>query len=380
MSAFPKFLVGLIALAVLGFLGFYAGIIPNETSEELETRLQRFADEKAKTNEFSWAQVEMDGQKAIITGTAPSAEARDKLRRIVLSAEWAGGVVSGGVTKVDLANVKVAKAAPDVQTANPYTWNAIYGTKDGPVTLTGYVPSEEIRAEILAEAKALFPGGVVDELQIANGAPSDTWNLAVKQNLKALSLLDRGGITAVNTKFSLYGEVDDVARRDNVLAGLSSFVPNYTSDADISAPEPVIIAEPAPVVEEPPAPEPQLAIDTCQADFNEILKDKINFASSRAVINSSSYPVLDKLAALSKKCTGYNVEIQGHTDSSGPAEMNMKLSQMRANAVLAYLTSKGVDVTHFTAKGYGEDKWIGDNRTAAGRAANRRIEFKVTAN
>ena len=69
------------------------------------------------------------------------------------------------------------------------------------------------------------------------------------------------------------------------------------------------------------------------------------------------------------------IEIQGHTDSSGSADLNRALSMLRAEAVREYLIGKGIDPARMTAVGYGEDLPIGDNATAEGRAMNRRVEL-----
>ena len=71
------------------------------------------------------------------------------------------------------------------------------------------------------------------------------------------------------------------------------------------------------------------------------------------------------------------LEVQGHTDGAGLADQNRKLSQKRAEAVVKYLATKGVDPARLSAKGYGPDKPIADNKTAVGRAKNRRVEFIV---
>ena len=73
------------------------------------------------------------------------------------------------------------------------------------------------------------------------------------------------------------------------------------------------------------------------------------------------------------------VEVGGHTDSQGNDNFNLKLSQNRANSVRAYLIKQGVAPDRMTAKGYGENVMIADNRTADGRAQNRRVEFVITA-
>jgi len=73
------------------------------------------------------------------------------------------------------------------------------------------------------------------------------------------------------------------------------------------------------------------------------------------------------------------VEIQGHTDSVGPDDFNLKLSQWRAESVRKYLIGRGITEDRMDPKGYGENVPIADNRTDAGRSQNRRVEFVITA-
>ena len=67
------------------------------------------------------------------------------------------------------------------------------------------------------------------------------------------------------------------------------------------------------------------------------------------------------------------MELQGHTDSTGPADYNMKLSQRRADSVRDYLIGRGVNADQLVAKGYGMTQPVQPNTTKAGRAANRRV-------
>jgi len=67
----------------------------------------------------------------------------------------------------------------------------------------------------------------------------------------------------------------------------------------------------------------------------------------------------------------------GHTDNTGKVETNKALSQKRADAVKAYLVSKNIAESRLTATGMGQDEPIADNKTAAGRAKNRRVELKL---
>lgn len=103
----------------------------------------------------------------------------------------------------------------------------------------------------------------------------------------------------------------------------------------------------------------------------------INFETGSAKIKKTSFKLLDEAVALFKQYGNLRVEISGHTDDQGPDDMNLKLSQERAEAVRAYLVDKGLDPARFGALGYGETRPVATNKTGTGRAQNRRIEFKI---
>jgi len=104
----------------------------------------------------------------------------------------------------------------------------------------------------------------------------------------------------------------------------------------------------------------------------------INFENGKAVITASSFKSLDDLATLLNTYPGASVEIQGHTDNNGTPEANKTLSQDRANAVKRYLAAGGVAEARMTAVGYGQEMPIADNATPAGKAKNRRVDFKLS--
>ncbi len=104
----------------------------------------------------------------------------------------------------------------------------------------------------------------------------------------------------------------------------------------------------------------------------------IEFETGKANIKKKSYPLLNQIANIFIENKDYIVEVQGHTDNTGKYELNKELSEKRANAVRDYLIAQGVDFQRMTAVGYGPDVPIADNKTKAGRAKNRRVEFKIT--
>ncbi|MBA3260237.1 MAG: OmpA family protein, partial [Gemmatimonadales bacterium] len=102
----------------------------------------------------------------------------------------------------------------------------------------------------------------------------------------------------------------------------------------------------------------------------------ILFDTGKSEVKPESTPTLKQIAAALKEHPELKVEIQGHTDNVGKADANLKLSQARAEAVKSSLTSEyGVGAGQLSAKGYGDTKPSGDNKSSEGRANNRRVEL-----
>ncbi len=109
-----------------------------------------------------------------------------------------------------------------------------------------------------------------------------------------------------------------------------------------------------------------------------LVLEGVYFETGKAVLKPESQSALDRVAESLTGNPEVKVEIGGHTDNTGSKATNVRLSAARANAVRDYLIGKGVDAGRLTAKGYGPDKPVADNKTVAGRAANRRVELTKT--
>jgi outer membrane protein OmpA-like peptidoglycan-associated protein len=103
----------------------------------------------------------------------------------------------------------------------------------------------------------------------------------------------------------------------------------------------------------------------------------INFAFMSATITAGSRPALDRAVAVFLEFPSVRVEISGHTDSTGALAYNHDLSRRRAESVKRYLVEHGIDAARIQTRGAGPDEPIDTNRSAAGRAKNRRIEFDL---
>jgi outer membrane protein OmpA-like peptidoglycan-associated protein len=107
----------------------------------------------------------------------------------------------------------------------------------------------------------------------------------------------------------------------------------------------------------------------------------VTFGFDKSVLTAADQAQLDQVASSLASARGYILEITGGTDSVGDAEYNYKLSERRADAVVAYLSTKyNIPPHKFYLIGIGKDQAVADNKTAAGRAQNRRVEVKLMSN
>ena len=139
------------------------------------------------------------------------------------------------------------------------------------------------------------------------------------------------------------------------------------------APAPAPAAAPAPA----PAPAPAAAAPAAPTSSKVTYAADAFFDFDKAVLKPEGKAKLDDLAS---KVQGINLEViiaVGHTDSVGSDAYNQKLSVRRAEAVKAYLVSKGIEKNRVYTEGKGEKQPIADNRTREGRAKNRRVEVEV---
>lgn len=144
--------------------------------------------------------------------------------------------------------------------------------------------------------------------------------------------------------------------------------------AAAAPPPPPVVAAPAPC--NPPA---GFQMDAnCHIIDQKVVVRAVDFEYNSAQLTGPARQTLDDVGAALATQPGLTVEIQGYTDSTGPAEYNLRLSQRRAESVQQYLISKGVNGSMLTARGYGKDNPVASNATAEGRAQNRRVVFAVT--
>ena len=288
----------------------------------------------------------------------------------------------------------------DRATINPprianYTWAA---KRDGrQLTLTGNYPDEITRQTMLAAVNQRFPDfTLLDRTAIGSGAPAG-FAPAMAMGLDQLSRLNSGEASIAAGRFTLTGVAPTEAAVKETQDALTKLVGGMPAEARITfaaisapAPTPVpaapsapaatptpVVAPPTPPVVTPPKPAPEV-VAACTADLaKSVASGRIFFESSKAVVLPASKPVIDQIADVMKRCPAMKIEIAGHTDSTGSAELNQVLSKDRAEAILELLIKTGLSVDRAKAAGYGAAKPIADNESPEGKAKNRRIEFNV---
>jgi outer membrane protein OmpA-like peptidoglycan-associated protein len=132
-------------------------------------------------------------------------------------------------------------------------------------------------------------------------------------------------------------------------------------------------------VDEHGCPLPESKMEQQLVQTGVISLDNIYFDSGTARLKPESFEVLNTVADVLERWPNLKFEIGGHADSQGPDDYNLELSRKRAHAVLEYLLEHDPNLhfEQFFVKGYGESQPVASNATAAGRAQNRRVEFKV---
>jgi outer membrane protein OmpA-like peptidoglycan-associated protein len=111
-----------------------------------------------------------------------------------------------------------------------------------------------------------------------------------------------------------------------------------------------------------------------------VMPSNITFATGQSYITSGFHATLDDVAKVLVKFDKTILSIEGHTDSSGAADFNQKLSEQRAHSVKSYLMNKNIIAARLNVMGYGETKPVAANDTATNKALNRRVEIQIVPN
>lgn len=346
--------VGLCATVIFALFHFSTQIV--------EKTAERSAREALSAIGANWAKVSASGQWVTIEGEAPTAEMARAAGRAVKAATASSpfGFRTRPVTRVN--NQATILPGPNAGLAPAilarHDWS--YTLDRGVMTLTGKVPSEEIKAKILEAAELrLEPPrftAVENQLMVTGRSSQVGFEATATRGVNTLSRCDVGTASFSEAVFTLSCEAQPV--RIDEISMLANAPLEYGSAGRLD----VFSAEEA---------------EACDRSLMDLLNSaRVEFASSSATIDPVSTSLLDDVAEAATRCPG-TLLIEGHTDSSGLQETNDTLSVERAYAVRAALIERGIEASRLKATGFGARQPVADNDTPNGRARNRRIEIKV---
>jgi len=238
---------------------------------------------------------------------------------------------------------------------------------EGTLLMRGRTTDGNLRDTIEGLARALFPGvDVRATLRLDQGLPHG-WSKRVFAGLESLSLLVDGTLVVQPESVDIRGISHDPDASDEISRILSAALgaaETLAIEVNYVGPEDTKPAVPSP--------------EECVTGIGAILdSQQIGFEPGSAEIGQGSFPVIDRIAEVMESCSEIRMEIAGHTDSQGREEMNLRLSQWRAESVLNALQVRRVLTGNLIPVGYGETRPIADNDTREGREENRRIEFTL---
>lgn len=244
------------------------------------------------------------------------------------------------------------------QSAHAQMFQAAAGTDSQPVVVSGVVPDEATKAQLIGKVRQLYGERVIDQLSIGSVVAPPNWSSNVQKILNSqLHQVKKGQLQVDGNVVRIRGQVANEALRQQLVSQLAT---SLTSSYSVKDGLTVQSTD-------------QVSLD--RAIGNRI----IEFDSGSSNLRENGKLILKELAVNIGKLGGKKVEIVGHTDNEGNPNNNLILSRVRADAVRQYLANLGIPLSQMSSTGMGASQPIASNEEADGRRKNRRIEFRITS-
>jgi outer membrane protein OmpA-like peptidoglycan-associated protein len=365
---------GITAMLVTGYFatfdvrgqGFLRSVkhVPADLQTKVETAL--------RSGGMNWARVEMDGQRAMLSGLAPSELDRDDAMETARRAAGRGGALWGGITAVDGERIKLSPPR------KPYKWIAKRGNGQS-ISLSGVVPSQRFKRQIAAQARQLFPKGVEDRTIVASGHPTGDWAGTALIGLQQLQKVQSGEVQFNDGVITLFGQTRDDGERATIETAMNEVKRPFSGSASLStidrvdAPPPEVEEPelaPASTVQRPPAADCQKLVD--QAMRNNV----VQFEPASAVVDAKGLKSIETMANTALMCPDLKLKISGHADGTQLEANATEISRRRALAVSKLMRERGLENDRLVIVGVGAAQPDPD-ADPQDPAKNRRVEFSV---
>jgi OOP family OmpA-OmpF porin len=332
-----RFLSWLVGLALFALLAFFC---VNRNAPRIEAELTADAQAALTATGLDPALVTLDGRDACLP-TIPDAELAARSRQIVESVN--------GIRVVDTGCGEIAMARPFFRAERAADEIVIEGSM---------IPGEASR--VYSVVDALAPSVPVVRSIVTDGVADEAWTDALPDaiRLMAARVLDPA-LTVENGVVTVSGRVPSEGIREGVIQRLEQLFPGFQ------------------IVDHLEVRPPESGIELQRGLDQFVASRVVEFEFDNDVLTAEGRETVEEVAALLRSLPGVDVEISGHTDSTGDDAFNLDLSQRRADAVRTYLVEQGLSGARFETAGFGETRPIADNDTPEGRQRNRRTEFRV---
>ncbi|MEM1302381.1 MAG: OmpA family protein [Pseudomonadota bacterium] len=279
----------------------------------------------------------------------------------------------------DRVSATLERDLPDLFTLSAVLPVAVAETEEGPaefvatrspegdVQVRGHLGDTLSQSAVENYAKARFGADGVYVVSDDHSALPQKWSLRTLAGLAALAELHNGSVSVTDDRVTVRG----TSGNPNISAVVAQVLADELGEGqDFSI-----------NVSYNEALDPNANIPTVAECIAQIVSigtaQKITFEPSSATLDADSQQTVRQIADILRTCPEFEMEVAGHTDSQGREEMNLSLSQTRAEAVVTALRDERIAWAGLRAQGYGETTPIADNGTEEGREANRRIEFTL---
>lgn len=305
--------------------------------------------------------VKADGRGLLLSG---SDEIKDKSLEIVsavngvASAKWHKD--SGQHANADAGLVNSATSAG---------WTTSLAVEEGQLKITGdRSVQDEVNNAVVARLGESYGEAHVTVASSGEKELPENWADMVSVASLALSKMHSGSAEITDNRLSIRGDVTHERGAAEIKAMLEEQTPlGVIWNTELAA----LTAEELALAQ-------RMSPRECHESVADHMKGKtLQFKKYKTSLQDSAFVIIDGVATILKRCPSASVQIGGYTDSRGKTKLNLQLSRQRAEAVLTYLVGEGIDALRLEAKGFGSKSPVASNKTAKGREANRRIEFRV---
>jgi len=360
--------MGRIILALAGLIGLvcvvmYAVFFRAPMIErDVETRTQQLLNAAGVDNRVM---VKADGRQLQLSG-----DEEFKEQSMAIAGEVFGVV---GVTWLGEEEIRIeAQKSEDLQVASQFEgafWKTLLSVNNGKLTIKGDRPAlDSVSNAIMARLSADYGGQNVSMESDSSRELPVYWADTVNAAANALGKMESGTAELLNNKLSVVGVVASEEEQASIKQMLVELTPTdvvWRTEFEVQGSASHELAM-------------RLSPAACDGEVAEYMTGKqVQFKKSKTSLQNNAFAVIDGVAQILARCPSAKVQIGGYTDSRGDPDLNQRLSRERAETVKEYLAEKGLNVARLDARGYGPLRPIASNKTAKGRATNRRIEFRV---